>query len=265
MSGKLSSILWRILLAAIFTACSVKEDRTACPCLLILDFDNVNRNNLDSLEISVLDVDNIICRDVVHEECYGEEYRLSVPKGRMRLNVYSFMKGGPCGVLENNGAGLIIPPGNECPPVYMHSALIETNKEIHREEVVPKKNFCRVFINMVSEGDARFGLELDGNVCGYGRDGCPAEGRFSCVPREDADGRCEARIPRQTDNSLRLRISDGDGILRDFALGEYIIAGGYDWTAEELEDVEVEINYASTHVTFIVNDWEATVSFEVII
>lgn len=52
-------------------------------------------------------------------------------------------------------------------------------------------------------------------------------------------------------------------VLRTFSIGEYIIESGYDWTAESLEDVNVEIDYAKTEVSFTVNDWEKTVHFDV--
>ena len=51
--------------------------------------------------------------------------------------------------------------------------------------------------------------------------------------------------------------------MRTFSIGEYIIESGYDWTAESLEDVNVEIDYAKTEVSFTVNDWEKTVHFDV--
>ena len=76
---------------------------------------------------------------------------------------------------------------------------------------------------------------------------------------------CSVRIPRQSDASLILSITENEDVLREFALGEYIIKSGYDWTAEDLEDVEVVVDYTKVDVTFRVNDWQDTVSFDVII
>lgn len=54
-------------------------------------------------------------------------------------------------------------------------------------------------------------------------------------------------------------------MLREFALGEYIIESGYDWSAPDLADIEIEVDYSKTDVVFKVEDWEKTVSFDVII
>ncbi|MCM1176402.1 MAG: hypothetical protein NC115_10780 [Bacteroidales bacterium] len=265
MLHRMSSIMLCMLSALSFASCSVKEDRTVCPCVLILDFCKVDKGLLNSLDLSVMGQGGILCQDVVQSEFYGEEYRTTVPKGSAMLNVYSFLEGNGYGMLDTGNAVLEIPAGCECPPVYMYSVMIDTGKEMHREEVVPGKNFCRLSIEMVSEGPCPFILEINGNVDGYGCDGLPKEGMFSFVPYTDVNGCSTVNIPRQKDCSLRLRICDEDGVVKDFAVGEYIVEMGYDWTRKDLEDVGIIIDYARTDVTFIVDDWEKTVSFDVII
>lgn len=246
-------------------SCSVKEDRTACPCVLIFDFSKIDNELLKSLNLSVMGPDGILCHDVVQGYLYGEEYRITVPKGNVMLNVYSFLENGQDVMLDADGVELEIPEGSECPPVYMYSAAIDTGKEIHRETVLPGKNFCRLSIEMVYDGPCPFLLEINGNVNGYGSDGLPKDGLFRFVPETDERGCCTVNIPRQMDSSLKLRICDDDGVLKDFAVGEYIVEMGYDWSQAELDDIRIIIDYARTDVTFIVDDWEKTVPFDVII
>ena len=63
-------------------------------------------------------------------------------------------------------------------------------------------------------------------------------------------------IVEDTERSEKL-----NAILHDF--GEYIIGSGYDWTAYDLEDVTIDIDYSKADVTFIVNEWEMTIDMEV--
>ena len=69
-------------------------------------------------------------------------------------------------------------------------------------------------------------------------------------------------VPRQGDNSLSLEVRDPeDGLLRSFALGEYLHRAGYDWTAPSLEDVSILINYARS--TIYLSTWYWSQSFDV--
>jgi hypothetical protein len=55
-------------------------------------------------------------------------------------------------------------------------------------------------------------------------------------------------VPRQKDDSLELMIySEGKKIV-SFALGKYIADMGYDWTAEDLEDIKIEIDLVNKRI-----------------
>ena len=62
-----------------------------------------------------------------------------------------------------------------------------------------------------------------------------------------------------------LEVNDGTEVLKIFALGEYVVAGGYDWTAEELEDVEVIIDWAQTEVSIQIKGWDWVREYEIVI
>ena len=72
-------------------------------------------------------------------------------------------------------------------------------------------------------------------------------------------------VPRQMDDSMMLEIRDDPDVLRSFAVGEFIAESGYDWSRPDLEDIEMEIDYSRTGVTFNVSDWKRTISFDVVI
>ncbi len=256
-----------IFAATLTVGCSVKEDRSECPCALVLDFSGIDCDRSDSLRLSVLGAGDFLHKAVVQNVGYQYLYTVEAPKGNTWVNVYSVESGGEdfSQMISSDGDSLTIPLGEQCPQVNMFSYMCFLNYEIITVPVVLHKNYCTMSISLVAKKETAFDMTLTGNVCGYGRDGQPVEGDFRHMPEETASGDYTSRIPRQTDSSLRLIISDEDGILREFAIGEYIIESGYDWSAEDLEDIEIEINYSKTGVTFTIDDWAKTLEMEVVI
>ena len=93
-----------------------------------------------------------------------------------------------------------------------------------------------------------------------------ADARLYAAGKEpDTEGIFHVNVPRQYDSSLILRVAEDDRSLRDFAIGEYLEEGGYDWTARELADVELVIDYAKADLTLTVEDWEVSFGFNVVI
>ena len=80
----------------------------------------------------------------------------------------------------------------------------------------------------------------------------------------DAEGMCQLALPRQTDDSLVLEVHDDTGVLRAFALGEYVAASGYDWDADDLKDITISLDYALTRIVIEVGDWREEYYFDVI-
>ena len=62
-----------------------------------------------------------------------------------------------------------------------------------------------------------------------------------------------------------LEIDDGTEVLKRFALGEYLVGGGYDWTEDDLEDVKVVIDWSMTAVTLVVQGWDWVREYEIVI
>ncbi len=256
-----------ILIAAICVGCSVKEERSGCPCVLILDLSGVDPDKSDSLSLSVLSAGGYLYQDLVQSSAYKDLYTVDVMKGEYWLNIYSVEPGGEDlgGMLSSDGSTLTIPPGQDSPMVNMFSLSLSLLDETVEVPVALHKNYCTITISMVAEGESPFELAMIGEVCGYGKDGLPVRGDFYYEIPQSPEGTFQLRVPRQLDSSLRLSISDEEEVLREFAVGEYILESGYDWDAEDLEDVEMEIDYAKTNVLFEINGWVKTVEMEVVI
>ena len=248
--------------AAVLPACSVKEDRRGCPCLLRLDFSETSEpERPERLLLSAVSDDGFSLAETLEMSEVRDIHEIRVPRSGVRLNLWSDDAGDYVGK-----DGLAIPFGDDCPPVLMYSASVETSGETCTEKVVLHKNYCRLTVIADGEDGYPFNFGVLGNVDGYGADGHPHRGAFFhyLIPEaaHSGDGITAGEagrvmlLPRQTDQSLVLEVMEGTEILKTFALGNYIVQSGYDWTSPDLEDIAVRIDYASTRITIEVGAWE---------
>ena len=251
----------------LFLSCSVKEDRTECPCFLTLDLGGVEavalmQQGLDSLVVGVVSGTDFYeemgfaLRDIV------QEYYLAVPKSKVDVMV-------ACGVGRAglSSGGFSIPEGDECPPVYLLSDSFMADTGEMRRTVTLHRNYCVLSVSMKTSFNAParpYLIYLEGNVSGCSMDGTPAEGFFSCFSSPSSGGLCHLNIPRQGDGSLMLEVHFQDsGEIRSFPVGEYILESGYDWSAPDLEDIQVEMDFSRSGLTFNISGWKKTLSFEI--
>lgn len=245
--------------AMICAGCSVKEDRTGCPCRLMLDFSEVDPSVVKSADFHLSASDGFIFTGAVEAGSFDDEVVVDVPRERIRVVSV-------CGAGNNVGeAGITIPYGEDCPPVYMHVSDVQADGESVREVVMMRKNHCRMRINVIGEDHEVVNLILKGNVNGYGRDGQPSAGRFVYKSAPDASGEISAVLPRQVDNTLVLEVDDGTGVSKSFAIGEYIASSGYDWSSPDLHDIILDIDFAITHVLLTIMGWDKEYKYEIVI
>ena len=268
MSIRMSSVLTAVFLSMSLCSC-IKEKREFCPCFLSVDFSGIDKGKSDSLHLGVFLPDDILCVEKLCNDSYGNRFSLEVPKGAVRLSVFSFspVKDAFSWNLYEDGQGtsMRIPYGCECPPVYTHFAQIDTRKESHTEYVSPLKNFCSLSVLFRTDFPSLYRISVQGNVCGYGNDGTLVDGDFIFSTVTDDEGRFSVRIPRQKDGSLCLLIDDNGGIVRKFPLGDYLLQSGYDWSEPSLRDADVVIDYATAEIAIFVNEWEYVFNAEVLI
>lgn len=252
MKGKLAGLL-AVIAISLTCSCSVKEDRRDCPCYLVLDFCRLDKSQIGNVGLCLQSGEGFLFRDTVLPENFDNEYVVEVPRAQI-------------GICAVSGGELEIPTGEQCPPLYMHCWSIRAFADRVVETVTLHKNYSLVNVRMLSgNGTPRNGLDVGiaGNVCGYDESGGLLTGEFSYEGSLSADGGIAIRVPRQADNSLSLRIIDEGDVVREFALGEYISSSGFDWTSEDLEDIDVTVNFALATVTIRIKQWETTYVFGV--
>lgn len=247
-SDPFSRFLLPVLLVA--ASCSVKENRAACPCSLMLD--------LSGLPVSPVVVEvtgeGFSKTGIVHADTVMV---LSVPKGRTTVSVVG-------GALADPDGGVQIPPGEEAPPLYLFHASFSSAAEQMVLPVVLHKQYCA--LELIFSGPAGYGppfeVEVEGNVSGWERDGTPAEGRFFHRLLPGPETPAVLRLPRQGDDSLVMHILFSDRVVRTFALGTYMAEAGYDWTEPDLKDLTLKVDVSVTSVTLSSGGWTRTEDIE---
>lgn len=248
-----------LALLSALCACSVKEKRCDCPCYLLVDFSGVDAEAVDTSYLDVSDAEGFLYHSEIASGDYQKEIVIEVP--RKLISVCAVAGGRD---VLTPGKGVLIPEGEDCPLLYMHHSVVDAGHDSAVDTVRFHKAYCAVTVAMLSSEVAdELGFRICGNVCGYDRNGMPLGGPFVSSGTVLPDGRHVVNIPRQCDSSLRLRIVDDDMVVREFALGEYMASGGYDWGAEDLEDVDVTIDFALAAVTLKVENWETRYVYDV--
>ena len=240
------------LLFLVATSCTaVKEDRLDCPCSLFISLEALPEEPVDIL---VYAADELCFRDEVDRDT---TLLVRVPK-RQAVVV------GVSGAVPEQDGSVRIPSGGDCPPVFLSAQRVETAQDTARCRVRLRKHFCTLSLRF--DGPPGWGepysVRIRGGVAGLLADGTPQAGEFSCTLQPG--GSC--RLPRQRpDGELWLDIAVPEGVLRSFALGTYLAAAGYDWTAPDLKDSSLRIDLSVTAVRFTIGLWTATVPLEIVV
>lgn len=250
-----------LTLSLLFITCSIKENRAACPCALTLE--------LAGLPVSpvVLGVtgEGYSFTELIHTDTI---LVLPVPKGELAVSAVG-------GALAEGDGSIRIPKGEEAPPLYLFHAGVSTMADQVVLPVLLHKQFCT--LELVFSGPPGYGPPFDVSVEGFYEgwyaDGSPLPGAFSRRLLTGADGggslssgsssRAVIRLPRQGDDSLLMHIVFSDRIVRTFALGSYIAASGFDWTALDLEDLTLNVDISLTSVTITSDLWKKTEEIEI--
>ena len=251
-------MLWFALSFISCAGCSVKEDRGFCPCRLVVDFTEVDTAYVESVDLFVRKGSEPVLADMVMKEEFSEDYIAYVPRTGLQVCAWS----GRGDALDE---ALSIPYGEDCPPVYLHSSQIDAARESVTETIRMRKNFCLMTLNVNMTVNYPLSLAISGNVDGYEADGSPSSGDFKVVVSpEDGNVFCVS-LPRQLDDSLVMEVDKGDSIVRRFPIGRYIVESGYDWSSPDLEDITIDLDFAVTYLSMVIQGWEKEYKFDVVI
>ena len=262
----------------LLSSCSVKEDRSGCPCWMTVEMpEQVGHDGgrLDNDDCVVLrlrvnsDEDEVgysyQVTEAVKPDVGALEYE--VPRGSVGVSVIGMPdRVGHDGIVGYDGDEIRIPVGEQMDSLYGFFRMFYTRCESVLCDVELHKEFCTVSFTLGDEGySSPYDIEVWGNVAGVSAwDLMPVKGDFRYAPVQK-NGVYQVRVPRQEDNSLEMVMLDDDDIVDSLPLGEYIARSGYDWTAEDLADVNVALDLEMQQVMITVSGWDGVVVMDIVI
>lgn len=243
--------------------CSVKEDRDGCPSVLRLLLGSA-RTLGDSLGVQemylALDAADFRYGGDIPQE--AEEYRIAVPREAFDVEVFMLEEGLDAADYLGQG-GFFGKNGQQFPALWRFGCGVEIHGESAVADVRLHKEFCRVKVVVLEEGKSSIPLEINfiSKVNGIMTDGGCSDGPLSFPASRISSGEASVRLPRQKDGSLLMEVCPGESVSRTFPLGRYLIDCGYDWNAEDLEDIEVVIDCSLTQLSLFRKGLDKTFSF----
>ena len=272
---------------ALLASCSIKEDRSPCPCWLQVDLSEINcavhltgwaadrmvfaESPIGFGSMTVEPFVNVE-QDIVLNSTRAitvppnpsETLReFKVPRGMVTISAI-------CATSSPINSGRIeIPLGRQADELYGHSAGVNTNAEFAYDKVTLQKQFATVHLTMeLPEGCTTFPYDVlvSGNTCGWDIKTLRGiEGRFEYKPSRRGFNEYEFRVPRQADNSLRVDLLDWGELVDSVKIGELIALSGYDWSKPSLDDINLDVNFTDSFVKISITGWDQIVILEITI
>jgi len=261
---RISRCLVPLALPVVLMSCSVKEDRSGCPCVMELC---VEGGETDRDVLAVWNPGLRLC-DTLSRAGGTAPFEILVPRGLPVVSVWSGAHD-----LTLSGSVLRIPEGSQMEEVYAWTEPIDTRGEERvRVDALLHRQYAYLHINVVfQKGESSpYELRIRGNVDGLDLLSLEPVGgsfEFSFLPVTGIYHR--VCLPRQNDYSLELDFiprTPSRGLPEDsLPIGDYIRETGYDWAAPDLKDIFIDIDFVRTEVNLRVEDWEEGTSIGIII
>ena len=237
--------------------CSVKSDRTWCPCIVDLTMSETSEELVDVLAWA----DTLVHSDNVRVPQGGCVHEFEAPRRRMTVCAFSGLH---CCSLE--GRSVISPPGTQMDELYVWTSELVPEGETVSAEVHQHKQFAHIHLTMIFPDDShqQERVRFVGNVAGVDLTTLnPVKGDFLVESYPVYGTYYRVSVPRQTDDSLELVFPDTG---RTLPLGRHIASSGFDWTKTDLDDVNIILLYdVEMKITIEVMPWNDTDNEDVII
>lgn len=226
-----------------FGSCSVKEDRSDCPCRLTVEAG----------------------KGTVLSAWYGGQKILDNHSGGI---VDRMVPRGIVEIVASEGR-FCAEVGQQVDSLFAEHALVDTDGETAGHSVNLQKSFATIGLDFKDKEEGRidYVLLVTGTVSGVDcRTLEPVDGLFRCSPEVLEDGRgYRFRVPRQRDDSLTLVLSEKGETVDTIPLGVLIRKTGFDWTQGSLGDVAVVADLPASTFEVTVMAWDGPVTMTVMI
>ena len=257
----------RLLVAAVIVSaplsCSVKEDRTECPVYVTVLTDRFVQKGLSDGIISFGAAQPIRRETVSFLSYVREGFEQACPRDFARVSVLT----GVDHAMLREGT-LETPYGSQADLVWAYGETFSAYADEYLVDAVPHKQYCLVrFLfdgSRFAPADYPWRFRLKAECSGMDiYTLAPLPGPYSALVGPNALGEWYGVLPRQLSNNMLLEVfvpeAEGSAEGRTeyvIDLGKAFEAQGYDWTLEDLKDIEVQVGFIEADLTVTVHEWE---------
>jgi len=252
--GKACKLSLLLMLLVLSRYCSVLEDRGECPCLLEIDLSGCAGHG-STLFLEGWTEAGFAFGSQVLEEEFQTPFEVEVPRGKVSRCAYMGVDG-----MVSTGMALTVPRGCQADAILAEKVEVQTEGDNATDRVVLHKQYCDIvltFKHMESLNVTDASMAVHGTWAGIDLPTLlPREGDFQCSPVMNEHGEWVVRVLRQGDDSLRLDVDFGRGASEEVKLGKIISEAGYDWHAEDLDNIWLEIDWTMGEIALRIENWK---------
>lgn len=246
------TVLTTWLLSAVLSSCSVKEDRSPCPCLLTIDLSACPeyreamplRGRKESTDCLSEDIDIFENRD--------RHLKRTIGKGVLHYGICSPLIG------SSLADGIIrIPEGSQSDPLFAYAQTVDATSETAYDMVQMHKQFAEMTVTFGRIEN----VEIESITVRTGSNGLdlfslePVEGAFRYTAINE-NGFFKVRLPRLGDGKIVIEATDSEGRVKTYDIGSPVKTAGFDWTAEDLDDFWINYDFSSSSFSVEVAPWQ---------
>lgn len=234
-----------LALLSVTSSCNILEDRGSCPCLITVRTEEVPMG-ADSVCLYLLkDSTPELKVRLGEDEITQEGYTVRTERRRRDLTAALWCDTSGFRYPDFNVSGSLITgkEGQDFPAVFMGKAVLYAEHDTAEARVTMHKRYAGITVTLLRETVPESVSITYGNG-GYTLDGLPSGGRRTYSPGFSYRERhlsFSFRVPAQSDGLLDICIKGTNGSSTVIRLGEILARKGYDWSSEDLMDIEMTI------------------------
>lgn len=239
-------------------SCTVKPDRLECPSLLQLKMEGGGESAMQAFLSQGSGAVSLL--GSLQGQNGSAQGDFEIAKGQYALSVVSGLHDS---VIEEDA--VLSDPCGYIDELFVFASEFEASSELTRLEGCLHRQTCYLYLSVAksSQEDWPFLLRIRSGSIGIClKDLSPVRGTFTRVIHPLVGEHFRLCLPRQCDNALTLEFLEGsdssESISDVIPLGEIIAQAGYDWTAEDLDDIHVSIDFSDVSVSAHVLPWDQT-------
>ena len=236
-----------LLVLLLALSCSIKEDRTGCPCRLTVVLTEAGGVDGEDMVLGISGLPDVRLAGAK----IPATIERTVEKGVHRVTAFC----GDEGMVLRSGV-LSVPYGEACGPLMARAESIECVSEGAIDTVRLRKQHIVLTFRLDPSGS---GVRVRSSWNGLTvSDLSPSAGDYRALAVRTGPGEFKVLLPRQGDASMVADILAGDGaVAQTLELGAMLQKSGYDFDAPNLDDAIICLDPSSPDGTFsvTVEEW----------